>query len=123
MHIVVCAKYVPDPEAAFSMFKIDEAAKRVVPAAGLPFVTSPFDEQAIEAALRIRDAGVDAGLDDEAERDPDCDRRRAHVTRSRMPTTAISSAKPYVSVLVRTRCCREVPASAPTAAGKPTSAP
>ena len=62
MHIVVCAKYVPDPEAAFSMFKIDEAAKRVVPAAGLPFVTSPFDEQAIEAALRSRDAGVDAKI-------------------------------------------------------------
>ena len=54
MHIVVCAKQVPNPEAAFSMFKVDEAAKRVVPAPGLPMVMSPFDEQAVEAALRIR---------------------------------------------------------------------
>lgn len=56
MHIVVCAKHVPDPEAAFSMFKVDEAAKRVVPAPGLAMVMSPFDEQAVEAALRIREA-------------------------------------------------------------------
>ena len=56
MHIVVCVKQVPNPEAAFSMFKVDEAAKRVVFAAGLQLVMSPFDEQAIEAALRIREA-------------------------------------------------------------------
>ena len=55
MHIVVCVKQVPDPEAAFSMFKVDEAAKRVVPAPGLAMVMSPFDEQAEEAALRIRE--------------------------------------------------------------------
>src|SRR5574340_2950 len=55
MHIVVCAKLVPDPEAAFSMFRIDEQAKKVVPAPGLPWVMSPFDEQAVEAALRIRE--------------------------------------------------------------------
>ena len=55
MHIVVCVKLVPDPEAAFSMFKIDEQAKTVVPAPGLPWVMSPFDEQAVEAALRIRE--------------------------------------------------------------------
>jgi len=62
MHIVVCAKHVPDPEAAFSMFKVDETAKRVVPASGLPFVMSPFDEQAVEAALRIREQGMDAKI-------------------------------------------------------------
>ena len=55
MHIVVCVKLVPDPEAAFGMFKIDEQAKTVVPAPGLPWVMSPFDEQAVEAALRIRE--------------------------------------------------------------------
>ncbi|MGQ0751090.1 MAG: electron transfer flavoprotein subunit beta/FixA family protein [Betaproteobacteria bacterium] len=54
MHIVVCVKQVPDPEAAFSMFQVDEAAKSVVPAPGLAMVMSPFDEQAVEAALRIR---------------------------------------------------------------------
>jgi len=62
MHIVVCAKQVPDPEAAFSMFRIDEEAKRVVPAPGLPLVMSPFDEQAVEAALRIRDHHASARI-------------------------------------------------------------
>ena len=55
MHIAVCIKYIPDPEAAFSMFTIDEQAKKVVPASGLKHIVSPFDEQAIEAALRIRE--------------------------------------------------------------------
>jgi electron transfer flavoprotein beta subunit len=55
MHIVVCVKHVPNPEAAFSMFSIDEQAKKVVPASGLQWVMSPFDEQAVEAALRIRE--------------------------------------------------------------------
>ncbi len=56
MHLVVCIKYIPDPEAAFSMFSIDAQARKMVPAAGLKHVVSPFDEQAIEAALRIREA-------------------------------------------------------------------
>lgn len=55
MHIVVCIKQVPNPEAAFSMFRIDEHAKKVVPVAGVQLVMSPFDEQAVEAALRIRE--------------------------------------------------------------------
>jgi len=62
MHIVVCVKQVPDPEAAFSQFKVDEQAKKVVPAPGLKQVMSPFDEQAVEAALRLRDAGADIRL-------------------------------------------------------------
>ena len=56
MHIAVCIKQVPDPEAAFSMLKVDEHAKRVIPAPGLALVISPFDEQAVEAALRIRES-------------------------------------------------------------------
>lgn len=55
MHIVVCVKHVPNPEAAFGMFKIDEQAMKVVPAPGLAWVMSPFDEQAVEAALRMRE--------------------------------------------------------------------
>lgn len=62
MHIVVCIKYIPDPEAAFSMFSIDEAAKKVVPASGLKHVVSPFDEQAIEAALRLREQHAGARI-------------------------------------------------------------
>ena len=62
MHVVVCVKQVPNPEAAFSMLKVDEQAKKVVPAAGLQLVMSPFDEQALEAALRVRDAGSQAKI-------------------------------------------------------------
>ena len=56
MHIVVCVKQVPDPEAAFSMLKVDAQANKVLPAPGMPLVMSPFDEQALEAALRVREA-------------------------------------------------------------------
>ena len=62
MRIIVCVKQVPDPEAAFSMLKIDEEAKRVTPAPGLPLVMSPFDEQAVEAALRIRERHGEAQI-------------------------------------------------------------
>ena len=62
MHIAVCIKYIPDPEAAFSMFTIDEQAKKVVPASGLKHIVSPFDEQAIEAALRIREQHADTRI-------------------------------------------------------------
>jgi electron transfer flavoprotein beta subunit len=62
MHIVVCIKQVPDPEAAFSMFKVDEQAKKVIPASGLRMVVSPFDEQALEAALRVREAAGEARI-------------------------------------------------------------
>jgi electron transfer flavoprotein beta subunit len=55
MHLVVCVKQVPNPEAAFSMLKVDEHAKKVIPASGLQLVMSPFDEQAVEAALRVRE--------------------------------------------------------------------
>ncbi len=56
MNMVVCAKQVVDPEAPPASFKIDPTANKVVPPAGVPPVVSPFDEQATEAALRIKDA-------------------------------------------------------------------
>jgi electron transfer flavoprotein beta subunit len=62
MHIAICIKYIPDPEAAFSMFSLDEQAKKVIPASGLKHVVSPFDEQAIEAALRIREQHAGARI-------------------------------------------------------------
>ena len=58
MHIVVCVKQIPSPDAAFSMLKVDEHARKVIPAAGMPLVMSPFDEQALEAALRVREAAA-----------------------------------------------------------------
>lgn len=55
MRIVVCVKQVLDPEMPFSAFKVDHEGKRVVPPPGMPPVLSPFDESALEAALRIKD--------------------------------------------------------------------
>jgi electron transfer flavoprotein beta subunit len=62
MKIVVCVKQIPNPEAAFSMLTVNEQAKKVLPAPGLPLVMSPFDEQAVEAALRIREKGAQANI-------------------------------------------------------------
>ncbi len=56
MDMIVCCKQVLDPEAPPASFKIDSATNKVVPPQGVPPVISPFDEQAIEAALRIKDA-------------------------------------------------------------------
>ena len=63
MRIAVCIKQIPDPEIAPSLFRVDEDAGRVVAIPGMSPVISPFDEQAVEAALRIRDAlGDGAGV-------------------------------------------------------------
>jgi electron transfer flavoprotein beta subunit len=54
LHIIVCLKQVPDPEAPASGYSIDTAARRVVPI-GIPPVISPFDENALEVAIRLRE--------------------------------------------------------------------
>lgn len=54
LRIIVCLKQVPDPEAPVSGYRIDSEAKRVVPI-GIPPVISPFDENALEAALRLKE--------------------------------------------------------------------
>ena len=56
MHIVVCVKQVPDWDIPPASFKVDEAAKKVVPPPGVAPVTSQFDAIAVEAAMRIKDA-------------------------------------------------------------------
>lgn len=56
MDMIVCVKQIPDPETPVAAFRVDEAAKKVLPAQGIAPVISPFDAQAVEAALRIRDA-------------------------------------------------------------------
>ncbi|MEW6033446.1 MAG: electron transfer flavoprotein subunit beta/FixA family protein [Chloroflexota bacterium] len=55
MNIIVCCKQVLDPEAPPASFKVDPGANKVVPPPGVAPVISPFDEQAVEAALRIKD--------------------------------------------------------------------
>jgi electron transfer flavoprotein beta subunit len=53
LQIVVCVKQVPDPEGPVDAFKVDSEAKKVIPV-GIPPVINPFDENALEAALRIK---------------------------------------------------------------------
>jgi len=61
MHIIVCMKQVPDPEGPQDAFVINAQEKRVEPR-GIPPVLSLFDENALEAALRIKDADKDARI-------------------------------------------------------------
>jgi electron transfer flavoprotein beta subunit len=55
MNIIVCMKQVIDPETPLSLFKVDTEAKRVLQPKATPPVLNPFDENALEAALRIKD--------------------------------------------------------------------
>jgi electron transfer flavoprotein beta subunit len=56
MKLVVCMKQVLDPEAPVSSFQVDPEAKRVIQPKGVPPVLNPFDENALEAALKIKDS-------------------------------------------------------------------
>lgn len=53
---------MPDTDIPPSQFKVDEADLRVVPPAGVPPIVNGFDMNAVEAALRLRDAGVDVEI-------------------------------------------------------------
>ena len=53
--IGVLAKQVIDPEMPTAAFQIDPATKQVVPPANIPPVVNGFDENAVEAALQIKD--------------------------------------------------------------------
>src|SRR4030067_3023332 len=55
LNMIVCCKQILDPEAPPACFKIDPSTNKVIPPPGVPPVVSPFDEQAVEAALRIKD--------------------------------------------------------------------
>lgn len=57
INIIVCVKQVMDPETPASAFNIDADAKSVAPAPGIPPVVNGFDENAVEAALRLKDNG------------------------------------------------------------------
>jgi electron transfer flavoprotein beta subunit len=55
LKIIVCVKVVTDPEAPASTFKIDTALRRIIPGQGVPPVLNPYDENALEAALKIKE--------------------------------------------------------------------
>ncbi|HYQ60482.1 MAG TPA: electron transfer flavoprotein subunit beta/FixA family protein, partial [Desulfatiglandales bacterium] len=52
--IIVCAKQIPDPEAPFSNVSVNVEKKEVLVDA--PDVISPYDENALEVAIRIKEA-------------------------------------------------------------------
>ena len=62
MKIIVCVKQIPDPETPAAVFRVDEGAKKVVPAQGIAPVINPFDAQAVEAALRLKDAAGEGSV-------------------------------------------------------------
>jgi electron transfer flavoprotein beta subunit len=55
-NIIVCVKQVLDPEIPLSLFHIDTETRQAIPPKAMPPVLSPFDENALEAALKIKDA-------------------------------------------------------------------
>ncbi len=61
-HIICLTKQVPDPETPAAQFKVDEAAKKVIPVPGIQPVPSQFDTIGVEAALRIKDQVPDTTI-------------------------------------------------------------
>lgn len=56
MDIIVGIKPVFDPELPPAKFAVDGKKNEVTPSEGMPFVMSPYDALAVEAALRIKEA-------------------------------------------------------------------
>ena len=56
LNIFVLAKQVIDPEMPRSAFQVDRENRRVVSPSTLPPVVNGFDENAVEASLRIKDS-------------------------------------------------------------------
>lgn len=54
LKIIVLVKPVPDPECPPSSLEINDGTKQIIPV-GVPPVINPYDENALEAALRIKD--------------------------------------------------------------------
>ena len=55
MNIVACVKQVPDPDVPASAYGVDTEANRITLPADVPFVISPYDENALEAGLQLKD--------------------------------------------------------------------
>jgi electron transfer flavoprotein beta subunit len=55
MNMIVCVKQVPNPEIPPGKFRIDPKAKQAVPPEGIPPIINPYDERAVELALRLKE--------------------------------------------------------------------
>ena len=64
VHIIAAAKQVIDPEAPMSAFRLDRETKNLVadPSQKITPVINGFDENGVEAALRIKDAVGDVKI-------------------------------------------------------------
>ena len=56
MNIIVCVKLIPDPEAPLQHYRIDDSGSKMETVKGINPVVNPFDENAIEAALQLKEA-------------------------------------------------------------------
>ena len=55
MDIVACIKQVPDPETPATDYSIDPEAKRIMLPNDVPLVISPFDANAVEAGIELKE--------------------------------------------------------------------
>jgi len=67
MHILVCVKQVLDPDgvngyALWGHLEVDASGRAFDVHGTVPRIINAYDEQALEAALRIRDAGLDCRI-------------------------------------------------------------
>jgi electron transfer flavoprotein beta subunit len=55
MNIIVCVKEISDPEIPSDRFRLDTEAKRVIPPEGIAPIMNPYDERAVELAMRLKE--------------------------------------------------------------------
>ena len=55
MNIIACVKQVPYPDTPASAYGVDNEAKQITLPEDVPLVISPFDENAVEAGLQLKD--------------------------------------------------------------------
>jgi electron transfer flavoprotein beta subunit len=55
MNIVVCVKQILDPNLPPAKFKVDSKARQIIPPEGIPLVMNPYDAQAVEMAVRLKE--------------------------------------------------------------------
>ena len=55
MNMIVCIKQILDPDIPPAKFKVDSEGLKVVPPAGIPPVINPYDANAVELALTLKD--------------------------------------------------------------------
>jgi electron transfer flavoprotein beta subunit len=55
MNIIACVKQVPYPDVPVSAYGVDAEGKRITLPDDVPLVISPYDENAVEAGLQLKD--------------------------------------------------------------------